>query len=92
MQRSTVACGTSFAHVSSWHAHSPGGDIRDIRQAVLDSRYHKDPPLDHRAARVRLAALPPSRQAATTKHIYFVMMGLLYKATPEVASVDYNSC
>ncbi len=51
----------------SWHARSSGGDIRDIRQAVLDSRYDKDPPLDHRAARVRLAALPSFRQAATTK-------------------------
>jgi len=59
---------------------------------VLDSRYDKDPPLDHRAARVRLAALPPFRQAATTKHICFVMMGLLYHATLEVASMEYKSC
>ncbi|KAA6425859.1 hypothetical protein WJX79_009043 [Trebouxia sp. C0005] len=33
-------------------AFCAGGDIRDIRQAVLDSCYDKDPPLDHRAARV----------------------------------------
>ena len=60
----------TFAHIldiGAWHCHSPGGDIRDIRQAVLDSRYVKDPPLDHRAARVCLAALPPFRQAATRK-------------------------
>lgn len=29
-----------------------GGDIRDIRRAVLDQPYDKDPPLTHRAARV----------------------------------------
>lgn len=29
-----------------------GGDIRDIRQAVLDHSYDKDPPVTHRAARV----------------------------------------
>ena len=50
------------------HAHTPqlcfqnqscitvgvvaGGDIRDIRRAVLDHPYDGDPPLTHRAARV----------------------------------------
>lgn len=50
------------------HAHTPqlcfqnqscitvgvvaGGDIRDIRRAVLDHPYDRDPPLTHRAARV----------------------------------------
>ena len=29
-----------------------GGDIRDIRRAVLDQPYDRDPPLTHRAARV----------------------------------------
>ena len=59
---------------------------------MLDSRYDKDPPVDHRAARVRLAALPPFRQAATTKYVCSVMMGLLYKATREFASIDFKFC
>ena len=59
MSSLTAAHAAHSWHVANLQAVQPtnlcvqkGGDIRDIRQAVLDKPYSKNPPTSHRIARV----------------------------------------